>query len=158
MGREAGFVRLLPFVLAVALATGCRTRRIDLAVREGGTSTMDMARDVSPDVVDVARPPDTGPVVLDGGPGDASPSGDSADGAEAARAEFDRAYDAGAVSQPGHYVQFTCCVVGDANACTQAWFGGADVCYDASTWKQRAYDHCDSLGSLLTDYGVYGSC
>lgn len=149
MGGEPAGGRLFPLALAAVLGVGCTTRVINLAAREGGADDAPLGRAVA----DVARPADVADAISDG---DTSLAPDGSDGAAAAA--FERAYDAGATTEPAHYVQFTCCTMEDARTCTDAWMGGADTCQDAAQWKQRAYTHCESLAASLTDYWLYGAC
>lgn len=154
MGREPVWARIVPLVFATVLGTGCTTRLINLAVREGGVDDAAVEREGA--VAD--RGPDspadvpTEAAQLE----DARVTPDGPDGA--AEAEFQRALDAGFVTEPAHYVQFTCCTRADARVCTEAWMGGADTCLDPGGWKQRAYNHCESLGADMTDYAPYGAC
>ena len=128
MGNEAARVRLLAAALIVAV--GCTTKRINLAVDDGATDKVSVA----------------------GADADADAAAD-------ASTDFDQAYDAGmVVVGGGHYAQFTCCVLGDNNQCSDERLGGPDVCYDAPTWKQQASNRCAALGRNLGDSGVYGSC
>jgi hypothetical protein len=128
----------MPFLaVALVVAVGCTTKVVNLAVDDGGIEKVSVAR-----------------ADADG----ASSTGFAdADGADSTG--FDEAVDAGMVlSGGGHYLQFTCCLLGDGNQCSEERLGGPDACYDAAAWKMRASDRCIALGFSLAGYGLFGSC
>jgi hypothetical protein len=94
--------------------------------------------------------------VDDGGTDKVSMAGADADAAPST--DFDQAYDAGPVVGGSRYLQFTCCVLGDAIQCSDERLGGPDACYDWPTWKSRATERCAALGLNLGDANLYGSC
>jgi len=151
---DVACTRLLPLVLSGALAMGCTSKLINLAVHDGGTD----AGSGDPDIADRPGPADLGIELAldDAGTDDTVAVGDGPDGASAA--DFQRAYDAGMVTEAGHYVQFTCCDLADPNKCADEWIGGPDTCLGPAEWKARSSVRCDSLGLVLTAYGLFGAC
>jgi len=67
--------------------------------------------------------------------------------------DFQKAFDAGPIPGPGHYVQLRCC--NNSGSCTDEVLGGPDACFDG---KMRAIDRCNALGSNLAAYGSFGAC
>jgi hypothetical protein len=162
---EAAYVRRLAPVLSVVLAMGCTTRVINLAAADGGAETPSVVReDASVDREDAGVAPkdvSVTPVDVKVAPEDAVVDLVAADSANSANLK--EALDAGMVPGPSYFVVFTCCFPADgevnAGTCTSLWLGGAETCYSAAQWKDRASSQCTSMaGAILTDYRLVGAC
>lgn len=139
-------------MLVLVLATGCTTRKINLAVDDGGTHEVSV-------VGDAALDGDSGVDSEDGAIREAGQDGVAGeDGDGTSSADFDEARDAGPVAGPARYVQFKCCLASGSNTCSEGHLGGPDACYVAADWKHLANDQCDALGMTFVGYGGFGDC